>query len=114
MPTRNRRPSGGPRRGWCRDRRRLFDADRRRLWAFHTGSASRTSIEPLGAAGRDSAGQSPEFDERTSGCGKLSGLVSALPLFEMKERLQGEGPSKALYIHNAAKRASWRGGGTGR
>ena len=31
-------------------------------------------------------------------------------LFEMEERLQGEGPSKALDIRNAAKRAPRRGG----
>ena len=68
----------------------------------------------LGAVGRNIASQSPEFDARTYGYGKLSELVAALPLFEMEERRQGEGPSKALHIRNAAKRAPRRGGGAGR
>ena len=64
----------------------------------------------LGAVGRNIASQSPEFDARTYGYGKLSELVAALPLFEMEERRQGEGPAKALYIRNATKRASKRAG----
>lgn len=64
----------------------------------------------LGAVGRNIASQSPEFDARTYGYGKLSELVAALPLFEMEERRQGEGPSKALYIRNIAKRAPRRRG----
>ena len=73
-----------------------------------------TGWASLGAVGRNIASQSPEFDPRTYGYGKLSGLVAALPLFEMEERLQGEGPAKALYIRNAAKRAPRRGSGAGR
>ena len=73
-----------------------------------------TGWASLGAVGRNIASQSPEFDARTYGYGKLSELVAALPLFEMEERLQGEGPSKALYIRNATKRAPGRGGGAGR
>ena len=64
-----------------------------------------TGWAALGAVGRNIASQSPEFDPRTYGYGKLSGLVAALPLFEMEERLQGEGPSKALYLRNPTKRA---------
>ena len=69
-----------------------------------------TGWASLGAVGRNIASQSPEFDSRSYGYGKLSGLLAALPLFEMEERRQGEGPSKALYIRNAAKRVSRRGG----
>ena len=64
----------------------------------------------LGAVGRSIASQPPEFDPRTYGYGKLSELVAALPLFEMEERRQGEGPAKAFYIRNATKRAPRRGG----
>jgi hypothetical protein len=69
-----------------------------------------TGWAPLGAVGRNIANQAPEFDSRTYGYGKLSELVAAMPLFEMEERLQGGGPSKALYIRNSAKRRSRRGG----
>lgn len=64
-----------------------------------------TGWAQLGAVGRNIASQSPEFDARTYGYGKLSELVAALPLFEVEERLQGGGPSKALYIRNCTKRA---------
>ena len=69
-----------------------------------------TGWASLGAVGRNIASQSPEFHARTYGFGKLSELLAALPLFEMEERLQGEGPSKAIYIRNAARRPSRRGG----
>jgi len=54
----------------------------------------------LGAVGSNIAKQSPEFDARTYGYGKLSQLVATMPLLEIEERLQGEGPSKAVYIRN--------------
>ncbi len=69
-----------------------------------------TDWASLGAVGRSIAGQPPEFDARSYGYGKLGELVAALPLFEMEERRQGEGQSKALYIRNATKRAPRRGG----
>jgi OST-HTH/LOTUS domain len=69
-----------------------------------------TGWASLGAVGRNTASQLPEFDARTYGYPKLSELMAALPLFEMEERRQGEGPSKALYVRNAAKRASKRAG----
>jgi hypothetical protein len=65
-----------------------------------------TGWAPLGAVGSNIANQSPEFDARTYGYGKLSELVAAMPLFEMEERRRGDGPSKALYIRNKPKRAS--------
>ncbi len=69
-----------------------------------------TGWASLGAVGRSIASQPPEFDARSYGYGKLGELVAALPLFEMEERRQGEGQSKALYIRNATKRAPRRGG----
>jgi hypothetical protein len=41
---------------------------------------------------------------------KLSELLAAMPLFEMEERRQGEGPSKAIYVRNSAKRSPRKGG----
>ena len=64
-----------------------------------------TGWASLGAVGRNIASQSPEFDARSYGHGKLSELVAALPLFEMEERRQGEGQSKSLYIRYPTKRA---------
>ena len=69
-----------------------------------------TDWASLGAVGRSIAGQPPEFDARSYGYGKLGELVAALPLFEMEERRQGEGQSKALHIRSATKRAPRRGG----
>ncbi len=69
-----------------------------------------TDWASLGAVDRSIAGQPPEFDARSYGYGKLGELVAALPLFEMEERRQGEGRSKALHIRNATERAPRRGG----
>jgi hypothetical protein len=68
-----------------------------------------TGWAPLGAVGRNIANQAPEFDARTYGYAKLSDLVAAMPLFEMEERRQGNGPSKSLCIRNSAKRVPRRG-----
>lgn len=73
-----------------------------------------TGWASLGAVGRNIASQSPEFDARTYGYGKLSELVAALPSFEMEERGQGDGPSKSLHIRNATKRAPRKKGAGGR
>lgn len=72
-----------------------------------------TGWAPLGAVGRNIANQAPEFDARTYGYGKLSDLVAAMPLFEMEERRQGDGPSKTLSIRNGTKPAP-KGRGTRR
>jgi uncharacterized LabA/DUF88 family protein len=66
----------------------------------------------LGQVGQAIASRSPEFDSRTYGFGKLSGLVKAMAMFEVEERQKGGG-SKALYIRVGAKHAPKRGGGGG-
>lgn len=54
----------------------------------------------LGAVGSTIAKRAPEFDSRNYGYAKLSGLVKAIQLFDVEERLIGEGPHKALYIRD--------------
>jgi uncharacterized LabA/DUF88 family protein len=54
----------------------------------------------LGVVGSTVAKLAPEFDPRTWGYAKLSGLVKAVGLFEVEERLVGGGPHKALYVRD--------------
>ncbi len=54
----------------------------------------------LSAVGNNVAKVAPEFDPRTWGYAKLSGLVKAVGLFEVEERLLGGGPHKVLYVHD--------------
>jgi uncharacterized LabA/DUF88 family protein len=57
----------------------------------------------LGQVGSYIAKQSPEFDPRNYGYRKLSGLVSAIKLFEIEERSTGKGQPKAIYIKDKRK-----------
>jgi uncharacterized LabA/DUF88 family protein len=52
----------------------------------------------LGAVGNNIAKQSPDFDARNYGYGKLSALVIATELFDVQEREQGSSDHKVLYI----------------
>lgn len=54
----------------------------------------------LATVGNTIAKQSPDFDPRNYGYGKLGELVSATRLFETEERLQGDGQSKSIYLRN--------------
>jgi len=54
----------------------------------------------LATVGSNIAKQSPEFDPRNYGYGKLGELVSATRLFEIEERQIGVTNSKALYIRD--------------
>jgi uncharacterized LabA/DUF88 family protein len=54
----------------------------------------------LGVVGSTVAKLAPEFDPRTWGYAKLSGLVKAVGLFDVEERLVGGGPHKALYVRD--------------
>ena len=54
----------------------------------------------LGPVGSNIAKQSPEFDPRNYGYGKLSELVSAAKLFDLEERLIGQSNSKTIYIRD--------------
>jgi len=58
----------------------------------------------LGAVGNNIAKQSPDFDARNYGYGKLSALVIAIDLFEIQERDQGSSDHKVLYIREKNKK----------
>ena len=58
----------------------------------------------LGRVGSNIAKQSPEFDPRNYGYGKLGELVSATKLFDTEGRQIGESNSKALYVRDKRKK----------
>ncbi|MGM0432111.1 MAG: NYN domain-containing protein [Spirochaetota bacterium] len=58
----------------------------------------------LAAVGSNIAKQSPEFDPRNYGYKKLRELVEASRLFEIDERLIGQGPSKAIFLRDKRKK----------
>lgn len=62
----------------------------------------------LGAVGSNIANQAPEFDPRNYGYKKLGELASALDLFEIDERMQADGQSRAIYVRDRNKKKSGR------
>ena len=58
----------------------------------------------LAPVGSNIAKQSPEFDPRNYGYGKLGELVAATKLFDMEERQIGDGNTKALYVRDKRKK----------
>jgi len=58
----------------------------------------------LGAVGNNIAKQSPDFDSRNYGYGKLSALVIATELFDVQEREQGSSDHKVPYIREKNKK----------
>lgn len=58
----------------------------------------------LGSVGHYIAQQSPEFDPRNYGYGKLSELVLAIGLFDIEERLHGSSRAKGIYIRDKRKK----------
>lgn len=58
----------------------------------------------LAPVGSNIAKQAPDFDPRNYGYYKLGELVAATKLFEIEERLVGEGHSKAIYILDKRKK----------
>lgn len=58
----------------------------------------------LGAVGSNVAKQAPEFDPRNYGYGKLGELAAATKLFEIDERMQSDGHSRAIYIRDKRKK----------
>ena len=58
----------------------------------------------LAPVGSNIVKQSPEFDPRNYGYGKLGELVSATKLFDIEERQIGETNSKTLYIRDKRKK----------
>jgi uncharacterized LabA/DUF88 family protein len=58
----------------------------------------------LGAVGSNIAKQAPEFDPRNYGFSKLGELAVAINLFDVDERAQRDGHSKAIYIRDKRKK----------
>jgi uncharacterized LabA/DUF88 family protein len=58
----------------------------------------------LAVVGSNIAKQTPEFDPRNYGYKKLRELVSATNLFQIQERVVGDGPSKAIYFRDKRKK----------
>ena len=52
----------------------------------------------LASVGSNIAKQASEFDPRNYGYKKLGELASATKLFQLEERVVGDGPSKAIYL----------------
>jgi len=58
----------------------------------------------LATTGSNIAKQSPEFDPRNYGYIRLGELLAATKLFDIEERLNGEGQSKAIYVRDKRKK----------
>ena len=58
----------------------------------------------LAPVGSNIAKQSPEFDPRNYGYGKLGELVTATKLFDIEERQNGAANTKALYVRDKRKK----------
>jgi uncharacterized LabA/DUF88 family protein len=63
----------------------------------------------LGAVGSKVAQQAPEFDSRSWGFAKLSGLVAALPIFQLEERRAPNGAAGPIYIRRKSQAAGAKG-----
>lgn len=59
----------------------------------------------LGAVGSTIAKQAPEFDPRNYGYKKLGELAVAIKLFDVDERVQSDGHSRAVYIRDKRKKS---------
>ncbi len=58
----------------------------------------------LASVGSNVVKQSPEFDPRNYGYGKLGELVAATRLFEIDERSVGDGNQKSIYVRDKRKK----------
>jgi uncharacterized LabA/DUF88 family protein len=58
----------------------------------------------LASVGSNIAKQAPEFDPRNYGYKKLGELVSATKLFQIEQRLVGDGPSRATFLKDTRKK----------
>jgi len=58
----------------------------------------------LGAVGSTITKQAPGFDPRNYGYKKLGELVTAIRLFDIHERVQSDGQSRAIYIRDKRKK----------
>ncbi|MBW2039517.1 MAG: NYN domain-containing protein [Deltaproteobacteria bacterium] len=67
-------------------------------------SSDESGWSHLAPVGSNIAKQAPDFDPRNYGYTKLGELVAATKLFEIEERLVGDGQSKAVYIKDKRKK----------
>ncbi len=67
-------------------------------------SSDESGWAQLGPVGSNIAKQSPDFDPRNYGFGKLGELVKAIKLFQIEERQIGDGNSKAIYVRDKRTR----------
>jgi hypothetical protein len=67
-------------------------------------SSDESGWAQLGPVGSNTVKQSPDFDPRNYGYGKLGELVSATKLFSIEERQIGNTKSKALYGRDKRKK----------
>jgi uncharacterized LabA/DUF88 family protein len=58
----------------------------------------------LGSVGSNIAKQAPEFDPRNYGFSKLGELAAAIDIFNIDERVQSDGHSRAIYISDQRKK----------
>ena len=58
----------------------------------------------LASVGSNVAKQAPEFDPRNYGYKKLGDLAAATKLFQIEERIVGDGPSKSVYLKDKRKK----------
>lgn len=58
----------------------------------------------LATTGSNIAKQSSEFDPRNYGYIKLGELLFATKLFDLEERIIGEGQSKSIYVRDKRKK----------
>jgi len=58
----------------------------------------------LGAVGSNIVKQAPEFDPRNYGFSKLGEFIAATDLFDVDERVQRDGHSKVIYIHDKSRK----------
>ncbi len=58
----------------------------------------------LGTVGSNIAKQAPEFDPRNYGFSKLGELAAAIDIFNIDERVQSDGHSRAIYISDKRKK----------
>ncbi|NHN38658.1 NYN domain-containing protein [Pseudomaricurvus alcaniphilus] len=67
-------------------------------------SSDESGWAQLGPVGSNIAKQSPDFDPRNYGYGKLGELVAATKLFEIEQRQIGDTNSKAVYVRDKRKK----------
>jgi len=67
-------------------------------------SSDESGWAQLGPVGSNIAKQSPDFDPRNYGYGKLGELVSATELFDVESRKIGDSKSKVLFVRDPRKK----------